>query len=89
MESIDLPADRHVIRVFLRTGLVKAEANKKHYHASEMKKAVVLRARELYPKYPNWCNEDEAHCSDTNWEYGCCALSKVCTKRKRGYKVLS
>ncbi len=67
-DKIDIPVDRHVARVFLRTGLVKPKKKQDGYHVSDLVDDVVARARELYPQYPaaldepafivgyKWCN---------------------------------
>jgi endonuclease III len=98
-DRIDIAVDRHVARVFLRTGLVGSKKGQDKYHVSEIAEEVVDRARELYPHYPaaldvpafnigyTWCTEKEARCAGSASE-GPCPLSKVCTKRKRHYKII-
>lgn len=96
-EHIDVAVDRHVARVFLRTGLVPARKGRREYRVSELRDRIVSRARELYPQYPaaldppafiigqRWCTEREARCDGRG---DCCPLSVVCTKRKRDYKII-
>jgi uncharacterized HhH-GPD family protein len=98
-DLIDIAVDRHVARVFLRTGLVNSKEGQDKYHVSDLAEEVVTRARELYPRYPaaldapafnigyTWCTEREARCAGNNVE-GPCPLSKVCSKRKRHYKII-
>ena len=98
-DRIDIAVDRHVARVFLRTGLVNSKKGQDKYHVSDIADKVVAKARELYPQYPaaldvpafnvgyTWCTEKEARCAGNNVE-GPCPLSKVCSKRKRHYKII-
>ena len=98
-DRIDIAVDRHVARVFLRTGLVKSREGKTSYHVSDLAGDVVLRARELYPLYPAaldapafnvghaWCTEKAALCAGSE-KAGPCPLSGVCAKRKRHYKIV-
>jgi uncharacterized HhH-GPD family protein len=98
-DRIDIAVDRHVARVFLRTGLVRSKKGQDKYHVSDVADEVVVRARELYPEYPAaldipaftvgyfWCTEKEARC-DGPEGMGPCPLSKVCSKRKRHYKII-
>lgn len=97
-KDIGIPVDRHVARVFLRTGLINSQKGKTLYSISELRTPIIERAKESYPKYPAaldspafnigryWCTESEALC-DYYDEH--CPLSKVCTKRKRSYKIKS
>jgi len=96
-ERIDVAVDRHVARVFLRTGLVAAKKGQSRYSVSELREQVVARARELSPEYPaaldppafdigmRWCTEREARCDGKGEP---CPLAGVCTKRKRHYKIV-
>jgi uncharacterized HhH-GPD family protein len=98
-DRIDIAVDRHVARVFLRTGLVDSKKGQEKYRVSDIAGEVVARARELYPSYPAaldepafnigyaWCTEKEARCEGSN-DREPCPLSKVCTKRKRHYKII-
>jgi len=91
--EVDIAVDRHVGRVFLRTGLVSGSRKTR---ISEIRSAVIEEARRLHPKYPaaldepafwigkEWCTADKADC----WhEEGDCPLADVCTKRKRSWQV--
>ncbi|KKF98485.1 iron-sulfur cluster loop [Methanosarcina mazei] len=74
--SIDISLDRHVIRVFKRTGLVRKDAKNEE---------IIYRAREIKPEYPgvldlpcfnigqNWCksNVNEIKCNE-------CLLGEYC-----------
>ncbi|HEY3273084.1 MAG TPA: hypothetical protein VGJ92_04940 [Methanocella sp.] len=98
-DRIDIAVDRHVARVFLRTGLVDSKKGQDKYHVSEIADQVVDRARELYPQYPAaldapafnvgyyWCTEKEARCAGSN-VIEPCPLAKICPKRKRHYKIV-
>lgn len=50
-QKADVAVDRHVARVFLRTGLVGNSA-KKVCSVSELHDDVVMAARRAYPRYP-------------------------------------
>jgi uncharacterized HhH-GPD family protein len=98
-DRIDIAVDRHVARVFLRTGIVDSKKGQNKYHVGDIAEQVVDRARELYPQYPAaldapafnigyfWCTEKEAGCDGSDGR-GPCPLSTVCTKRKRHYKII-
>jgi len=87
--EIDIPVDRHVARVFLRTGLVKRK--KGTYSVAEVRDEIIQRARELKPSFPGcldepafdvgiiWCNEESAYC---NWPEEACPLRTSCRKKK-------
>ncbi len=76
LQWIDVSPDRHVIRVFKRSGLIRPDASKEE---------IVWRAKELNPKYPgvfdistfmvgkNYCNPTNPNCSD-------CILTHECEK---------
>ena len=94
--ELDVAVDRHVARVFLRTGLIDSEQEKKIYKISNVKKSVILSARELSPKFPGaldepafeigkyWCTAEKAYC---NYEGDPCPLNIVCTKDKIDYSI--
>lgn len=74
LDKLDVPADRHVIRVFFRTGLVEKEDSR----------LVVKRARDLNPGCPadlditydigkDFCHEREPDCEE-------CPLCAECPK---------
>ena len=95
--ELDVAVDRHVARVFLRTGLIDSEKRKKDYKISEIKESVILSARDLSPDYPGaldepafeigkyWCTSEKAYC---NFEGDPCPLNSVCPKDKTNYSVL-
>lgn len=72
--SIDISADVHVRRVFIRLGLCKADATVEQ---------VIYKARSLFPEFPglmdfpcweigkNWCTAREVNCSK-------CYMNDVC-----------
>ena len=81
---IDIAVDRHVERVFRRTGLIS--------NGSQLtKKLVIEKARELCPDFPGklddpafnigekWCNEQRPLCDEVK-EGRTCPLSKVCLR---------
>ncbi len=51
-DRIYIAVDRHVARVFLRTGLVNSRKGQDRYHVNDIVEDVVACARELYPAYP-------------------------------------
>lgn len=86
-EEIDVAVDRHVARVFLRTGMVQRSRDAK---VPEVREEIILRARALRPSFPgclddpafdigiNWCTADEAYC---DWTDDPCPLAKYCPKK--------
>ena len=85
--EIDVAVDRHVARVFLRTGLVQRSRDAT---VSEVRDEIIQRARELRPSFPGclddpafdigteWCTAETAYC---DWEDELCPLSKHCRKK--------
>lgn len=93
-ENIDIAVDRHVARVFLRTGLIKIKSKNKLVKLAEIKADIINRARQLSPKFPGaldepafligrtWCTADQAHCEvDSEDEDGPCPLNKCCPRQ--------
>ncbi|MCX5885704.1 MAG: hypothetical protein NT096_07325 [Proteobacteria bacterium] len=86
--KIDVAVDRHVARVFLRTGLV--DRRKGVYSVAEVKDEVIQCARALKPSFPgcldepafdigiNWCTAEKAYC---NWHDEPCPLRNTCRKK--------
>lgn len=84
-DKIDIAVDRHVARVFLRTGLVPRQDG--NYSVSEVRDEVIAAARTALPMYPghldgaafaiglDWCTAEEAYC---DWEEKPCPLSSSC-----------
>jgi len=82
--KIDVAVDRHVKRVFLRTGLISKGRKL-------TKKLVIERARELCPDFPGklddpafnigekWCNEQRPLCDEVK-EGRTCPLSQFCLR---------
>lgn len=82
--KIDIAVDRHVERVFRRTGLI-GDAGRL------TKRLVIQKARELCPDFPGklddpafnigekWCNEKRPLCDDFR-EGRTCPLNKVCLR---------
>lgn len=87
-ERIDVAVDRHVARVFLRTGLVKRK-EERNYKVSEVKGDVIQSARLLKPGYPGsldgpafaigkyWCASEAAYCNPPG---NPCPIRKSCRK---------
>jgi uncharacterized HhH-GPD family protein len=98
LNELDIPVDRHVGRVFLRTGIVRGT---RETTLSSIIDDIVEAARVLCPEYPaaldgpafsigkTWCTGEEAYCYDNEDEDGPCPLSAVCTKRRRSWQVVS
>jgi uncharacterized HhH-GPD family protein len=86
-QDLDIAVDRHVARVFLRTGLVIRSPGA--YSVSTLVEEVTAKARRLYPKFPaaldepavevgmEWCNAEKAYC---DWPEYPCPLRKNCPK---------
>ncbi len=92
-EKIDIAVDRHVARVFLRSGLIEKNERKTAFRVSDVRESIIKKAIELSPKYPGaldepsfligkiWCQADYAYCEvEEDDEDGPCPLSKVCQK---------
>ena len=76
MQWIDVSPDRHVIRVFKRSGVVRAEATKEE---------IIWKAKELNPSYPgvfdiSTFNAGKDYCKPTNPNCKECILSTTCEK---------
>jgi len=87
-QALDIAVDRHVARVFLRTGLVNRSPG--IYPVSELVDEVTAKARTLYPKFPaaldepavavgmGWCTAEKAYC---DWPEDPCPLRRSCPKK--------
>ena len=87
--EIDVAVDRHVARVFLRTGLVRRPPGT--YSVADVKGEVIACARRLRPAFPGcldepaisigigWCTATECLC-DGGEEDGPCPLSGCCRR---------
>jgi endonuclease-3 len=96
-KAIDVAVDRHVARVFLRTGLIKVKSGISKVPIGEVKDSVIQKARELFSKYPGaldepafsigreWCNANKAYC---DYKGDPCPLTKVCSKKRLHYEVV-
>jgi uncharacterized HhH-GPD family protein len=96
-KDVDIAVDRHVARVFLRTGLIHGEKGKTEYHIGEVKDNIIRKTRELFPKYPgaldepafsigkNWCTAEKAYC---DYKGDPCPLTKVCSKKRKDYQII-
>ena len=86
-EKIDIPVDRHVARLFLRAGLVQPVNSDPVQRISNLKHAIIEKARSLSPRFPGaldepafeigryWCTSEQAHC---NHELEPCPLRVIC-----------
>jgi endonuclease III len=93
LHRADIAVDRHVARVFLRTGLVAGTQGQTRYHVGEIREAVMRSARRLLPKYPaaldypafevgrRFCQADRPDC-------GPCPLRTVCPRERRHWKLV-
>ncbi len=90
-QKADVAVDRHVARVFLRTGLV-GDSTKKTYSVSELHDDVILAARKAYPRYPaaldypafetgrSYCHAETPNCSQ-------CPLSAACPQERKTWRI--
>jgi len=90
--SVNIAVDRHVARVFLRTGLVDGCGSRKVYRSAELKPGVIEAARAASPRFPgaldfgafwigkNWCTHQAPRCSE-------CPITSACPKKRRGWAV--
>jgi len=88
-EQLDIAVDRHVARVFLRTGLVLRPSGE--YSVSEVIEDVTERARSLSPSYPAaldepcldigrfWCTAEAAYC---DWPEEPCPVRNACPRKR-------
>ena len=94
--ELDVAVDRHVARVFLRTSLIDSDQEQKIYDVAKVKRAIILSARGLHPKFPGaldnpafqigkfWCTAQEAKCNNGG---NPCPLNKVCAKDKIDFTI--
>lgn len=90
-QKADVAVDRHVARVFLRTGLV-GDSKKKVYSVSELHDDVIRAAREAYPRYPaaldypafevgrSYCRAETPSCS-------ACPLREACPQERTTWRI--
>ncbi|MCD6498049.1 MAG: hypothetical protein J7M25_07065 [Deltaproteobacteria bacterium] len=95
-DEVDVAVDRHVARVFLRTGLVQAAGTRKEYRASSLRDEILSVSRTLCSDFPaaldepayvigrHWCTAEEAYCNDPKEP---CPLRDVCPKTRRTWQV--
>ena len=95
-DHVDVAVDRHVARVFVRTGLIAGTPDQSRYAVSEIRDAIIERARELFPAYPGaldelaflvgkrWCTADHAYCHDGDEP---CPLSSSCPRERRTWQI--
>ena len=88
--DIDIAVDRHVARVFLRTGLIRRPPGP--HSVAGVRSAVIARARQLRPRFPGclddpafsiglkWCAASSARCVTEPGEPNC-PLEQVCRKK--------
>lgn len=91
-EHADVAVDRHVARVFLRTGLVGPELSGRKHRLHELRDEITDAARRLSPEYPaaldgpaftigqQWCKARRAEC-------GGCPLGRVCARTRKAWTV--
>ncbi len=91
--DIDIAVDRHVCRVFLRTGLIDGTPGRTRYPAASLVDAVIRSARRLHPSFPGaldgpafdigqtWCRSGGAACREG------CPLIGVCPRDRTHWEV--
>lgn len=91
-ENADVAVDRHVARVFLRTGLVGANLAGTKHSLHALRDDILAAARRLSPSYPaaldapafvvgqQWCRARRAECRG-------CPLASVCQRRRRTWRL--
>ncbi len=97
LAELDIPVDRHVGRVFLRTGLVPAPKGREEIRLSSIRAGVTAAARALSPEYPaaldapafnvgqQWCTQEYADCDR---EGDPCPLLHICRRDRRSLRVV-
>ena len=98
-QDIDVAVDRHVARVFLRSGLVDPATSAKLHRIGTLRSAIIDRARELSPRYPGaldepafligltWCTAKQAMCEGTE-ELDACPLIGACSRKRVQLQVV-
>ncbi|MBK8997347.1 MAG: hypothetical protein IPM35_16585 [Myxococcales bacterium] len=91
-ENADVAVDRHVARVFLRTGLVGHELGGRTHRLHQLRDEITDAARRLSPKYPaaldgpafyigqGWCKARGAECRG-------CPLLRSCDRKRKSWTV--
>ena len=98
LDQLDVAVDRHVARVFLRTGLVSGPTRgQTEVRVASLATSVTDMARVLSPGYPGaldapawdvakeWCTQQEAWCDYPDEP---CPLHKVCRKDRTHLRVV-
>ncbi len=92
LAAVNVAVDRHVARVFLRSGLVSGEPGRKVYRAAELKPSVIAAARKASPTFPaaldlgafwigkRFCVHSQPLCDE-------CPLTSVCPQKRRDWAV--
>jgi len=95
--AVDVAVDRHVARVFLRTGLVVEGGGGPSFNVGKVREEVIQRARELFPLYPGaldepafiigkeWCTAEHAYCCETEQH---CPLVGACPGKRKRWQVV-
>ncbi len=92
MKSVNIAVDRHVARVFLRTGLVEGEPNRIVYRAGGLKKAVIEAAKKASPTFPaalDFATFDigQTYCTHTAPRCTECPIRKVCPQKRKDWAI--
>jgi uncharacterized HhH-GPD family protein len=91
ISKVDIAVDRHVARVFLRTGLV-GKAPKKVYRVGEIREDVIAVARKSLPQFPGAIDLGafligKASCTHTDPNCPHCPLNQVCPQDRRSWAI--
>lgn len=90
--EVDVAVDRHVARVFLRTGLVTPRSGSTRPSVGELREDAISAARRLVPMYPAaldypayevgraWCRAGTPDCAS-------CPLRSACPQNRRSWQV--
>jgi len=92
VDAVNIAVDRHVARVFLRTGLVTGDKGRTVFRAGELKPLVIAAARHASPVFPgaldfgafwsgkNWCTHTAPRCGE-------CPIRSACPRKRTAWSI--
>lgn len=91
MPEVDIAVDRHVARVFLRTGLV-GRGTQKVYRVGEVRDEVIAVARRSLPQFPGAIDLGaffigKAYCTHADPNCAKCPLHQVCPRDRKSWAI--
>ncbi len=91
-EKADVAVDRHVARVFLRTGLVQGQAGQWTYSVSELHDDVIAAGRRAHPAYPAALDLPAYHvgagfCHARTPSCRACPIRSACPRERKAWRI--